>query len=1100
VTASEPQLGQCEQHPRLDAEGECLRRIELARDGVLEWWENRLNGLEQGFNLEQRPSGTGNVRLLLAVEGATAELAAGNQALIRLPDGSSLTYDDLQVTDATGRALNAALSLEDGHLTISINDTDAQYPITVDPVVSSGWDVSDSGSFGGNGWPPNPMAPAGDINGDGYDDVVIGAWAYSAAGQESGRAFVYYGSATGLPKTASWHKDGSQEYNMFGFAVSTAGDVNGDGYADVLIGEPMAGPDIWAHRGGASIYTGSATGLGDPNNPPFWRVDYDKDESWFGFSVACAGDVNGDNKSDIVIGAPYETLNHTWEGMMHVYASTPLGLPTTPSYSDYGGADEIEFGYAVAGVGDVNGDGLGDIIAGAPWWSANYSGKVWGYKGVKDGSVQAAGWSAQGTQVNELVGAEISPAGDVNADGLADFLISAHYYDTPSAADAGHVMLYKGVSGGFADAGVELTAGLNANEDVGYAINAVGDLNSDGYPEVAVAGLHIPSQIFFGNSAEPSYSLYEAHSLTGAGDVNGDGSPDMLLGTTTDPNLPPHVLGFSGKPLTPAVPDSTDFKSNGTNPTTDLYGQTLVGCDVNGDGYGDLLVGAPNLNDGLAGSGKVFMYKGSAAGLTTTVAWNTTGQQLDAGWGSAIACADFNGDGYNDVAIGASKYDNDQANEGRVAIFNGSANGLPAAPFVTVESNQVGSLFGAALATGDVNGDGIADLIVSATGYDLVGKADQGRVFVYHGSGTSIPTTASLTLDGGVAGGLFGSAIGVGDINRDGYEDVIVGAEGYTNGQAQEGRVVSFIGSTTGLVNTIYNNWKPEADVAGAHLGKALTVTDFNADGYADLVVSAPLYTNGNTNEGRIFTYQGSSTGFGAVVSFTEGDKDNVKLGEHLASGDWNNDGKGDILLGYSSMTQNGALLGGVYIQPSGELLYHYEKTGWLELGLGVTFSADFNGDGLSDVAATHKVADGTQHVRIWENKTAKNSLIAVARRPGTALAIPIGGKSPSRAFDVRMFARSPNGRTRAKVQVEAKPLGTAFNGLSLVTPGTWTDTTTAGAALTTAVTGLSAAKSYHWRARVIFDPSRGGTTQTHSRWVYGGTAGLSQATQIRTP
>src|SRR5262249_27983333 len=150
------------------------------------------------------------------------------------------------------------------------------------------------------------VATAGDVNGDGYSDVVVGAPGYGGAGYLlGGKAYLYLGSPSGLSQSPAWAVAGQSEAAYFGWSVASAGGVNGDGYADVIVGSIGCCSGIFSDGGAALLYLGSAAGL---QSTPAWLVKGGAGGfEEFGYSVAGAGDVNGDGYADVVIGDPYWT-------------------------------------------------------------------------------------------------------------------------------------------------------------------------------------------------------------------------------------------------------------------------------------------------------------------------------------------------------------------------------------------------------------------------------------------------------------------------------------------------------------------------------------------------------------------------------------------------------------------------------------------------------------------------------------------------------------------------------------------------------------------------------------------------------------------------
>jgi hypothetical protein len=207
-------------------------RVEIRRPKLIEWYVNSPRGLEQGFTLLERPKGKGALAFELAVEDASASLRGGRVVFATVA-GRRLAYGKLGVVDAAGRELRAQLEVPDtGRLRIVLEDDFATYPVVVDPLLTETDDTilesSQSNSYLGIS-----VSGAGDVNGDGYADVIVGADHYDAGQADEGAAFVFLGSAAGIadgsPATAAAQLESNQPGANLGVSVSSAGDVNGDG-------------------------------------------------------------------------------------------------------------------------------------------------------------------------------------------------------------------------------------------------------------------------------------------------------------------------------------------------------------------------------------------------------------------------------------------------------------------------------------------------------------------------------------------------------------------------------------------------------------------------------------------------------------------------------------------------------------------------------------------------------------------------------------------------------------------------------------------------------------------------------------------------------
>ena len=181
--------------------------------------------------------------------------------------------------------------------------------------------------------------------------MIVGAYGYDNGVTDEGRAFVYHGSAAGLSATPAWTAESDQANALFGYSVATAGDVNGDGYSDVIVGAYRYDHGQ-SDEGRAFVFYGSAAGLSATAD---WTAESDQLGAHFGYSVASAGDVNGDGYSDVIVGA-YLYDSGQGEGQAFVYQGSAAGLSGTPNWTAHSDQLFAYFGISVASAGDVNGD------------------------------------------------------------------------------------------------------------------------------------------------------------------------------------------------------------------------------------------------------------------------------------------------------------------------------------------------------------------------------------------------------------------------------------------------------------------------------------------------------------------------------------------------------------------------------------------------------------------------------------------------------------------------------------------------------------------------------------------------------------------------
>ena len=328
------------------------------------------------------------------------------------------------------------------------------------------------------------VANAGDVDNDGYDDLIIGAYGRNAL---QGEAYIFRGSSTGINTTAARTFTGSVAGDRFGFSVAAAGDVNNDAFADVIIG--AYGSD--SGRGLAEVYHGanpvSAMSLG-------WSATGSQAGENFAYSVSSAGNVDNANFDDVIVGAPAYANGQAAEGRAYVYLSQAgaSGLNSGATWmgeSDFAGA---AYGTAVALAGDIDNDGFSDVMVGAPGYddgAQTAEGWVFAYHGSISGPSISHDVALQGNQAGVSFGYALAALGDVNLDGYGDIAVGAPLYDN-GEADEGVVMTFHGSAATLATSAATIYESNQANASMGYSVAGNADLNLDGYSDL-LAGAHL---------------------------------------------------------------------------------------------------------------------------------------------------------------------------------------------------------------------------------------------------------------------------------------------------------------------------------------------------------------------------------------------------------------------------------------------------------------------------------------------------------------------------------------------------------------------------------------------------------------------------------
>ncbi|MEA2489627.1 MAG: hypothetical protein QOH21_1419, partial [Acidobacteriota bacterium] len=408
-------------------------------------------------------------------------------------------------------------------------------------------------------------------------------------------------------------------------------------------------------------------------------------------------------------------------------------------------------------------------------------------------------WMTELVQPEAFYGASLANAGDVNGDGYDDVIVSASQYDSGSSG-VGLVRVYYGSAAGLPVNQSWVKTGSAAGGEFGQVVAGAGDVNGDGYDDVVIS------------SAGPLVCCYTR-----------SGSVSLFLGSAT------------GLATTAARTYSSGESA------FNYFGDRLTGLgDVNGDGYGDFAAASRQYSNGQSSEGAIFVYYGAAtppSSASLIIEGNVASAQL----GVVAAAGDVNGDGYADMLVrGASS----------TRLHYGSAAGLSATPAWQLGAPWItnfNSAWNPMASAGDVNNDGFADVLIS----DWLNSTNS-RVHLFYGSASGLAAAPDYTFNGATGDGFGAGIAGIGDVDGDGYDDVIITAPAASNGQSGEGRAYLYRGSSSGLSTQIA--WTGEPNNAGAGLSD-VAGADVNHDGLADAILGAYSYAN----HGAAFVFHGTA-------------------------------------------------------------------------------------------------------------------------------------------------------------------------------------------------------------------------------------------------
>ncbi|MBN2491129.1 MAG: FG-GAP repeat protein [Planctomycetes bacterium] len=388
-------------------------------------------------------------------------------------------------------------------------------------------------------------------------------------------------------------------------------------------------------------------------------------------------------------------------------------------------------------------------------------------------------WQFNGLVAGDYLGYSVDGAGDVNRDGYADLIAGANRADPGGRTNAGQATVFSGKDGSV----LYTFNGVAASDGFGDAVGGAGDVNKDGYADVIVGAYNADpgglvnagqATVFSGKDGSVLYTFnglvagdWFGHSVRGAGDVNNDGYPDLIVGACI---ASPGGLSSAGQVTVFSGKDGSVLHTFNGLAAGDWLGRSVAGAgDVNRDGYADLICGAHQADPGGRGNaGQATVFSGKDGSVLYTfnglVAGDTFGY-------SVAGVGDVDRDGFPDLLVGANAADpGGLANAGQATVFSGKDGSV----LHTLNGLAAGDMFGIGVAgAGDVNRDGYADLFGGAHQASPGGRATAGQALVFSGKDGSL----LYTFDGQAAGDWFGMSVaGAGDVNRDGVPDLFVGA------------------------------------------------------------------------------------------------------------------------------------------------------------------------------------------------------------------------------------------------------------------------------------------------------------------------------------
>ena len=408
----------------------------------------------------------------------------------------------------------------------------------------------DAGDYAGSS-----VSAARDFNGDGLADILLGAPGADGGAADAGAAYLFLGPVTGTLSAAAADLVlyGASSGDGAGYSVAPAGDFDGDGFDDVLVGA-WSSDAGGADAGAAYLVRGPTAGTESLSAADLALVGESAGDQ-AGLSVAAAGDVDGDGQGDLLVGAWGSDAGGAYSGAAYLLEGPRFGtVDLGAADARFVGVAAGDFaGQAVTGVGDIDGDGYDDVLVGAPGVSSG-TGTASRLRGPHSGSTTLASAAASfvGEVEDDAAGVSVAGGGDVDGDGTPDLLVGAYGFDY-AGVDTGGAFLFLGpVAGSIGLASADaLLVGERAGDNAGWAVGLVEDMDGDGLDDMLIGAgredsggsaagaaylVYGPGASLFDLGGADARILGEATNdyagttLAGVGDTDGDGKGDILVG------------------------------------------------------------------------------------------------------------------------------------------------------------------------------------------------------------------------------------------------------------------------------------------------------------------------------------------------------------------------------------------------------------------------------------------------------------------------------------------------------------------------------------------------------------------------------------------